>query len=46
MSCDGIRCILLSVPIKYMHTTVELAHKKDIDDAINVICMALEGGIL
>ena len=46
MACDGIRCILLSVPIKYMHTTVELAHKKDIEDAINVICMALEGGIL
>lgn len=46
IACEGIRCILVSVPIKYMHTTVELANKKDIDNAINAICLALEGGIL
>lgn len=46
ISCRGIRCILVSVPVKYMHTTVELANKADIDNAINAICLALEGGIL
>lgn len=46
IACEGIRCILVSVPIKYMHTTVEIANKKDIDIAINAICSALEGGIL
>lgn len=46
MSCRGIRCILVSVPVRYMHTTVELANKADIDNAINAICLALEGGIL
>ncbi len=46
IACEGIRCILVSVPIKYMHTTVEVANKKDIDNAINTICLALEGGII
>ncbi len=46
IACEGIPCILVSVPIKYMHTTVEIANRKDIDNAINAICMALEGGIL
>ena len=42
---NGVRCILVSVPIKYMHTTVEVANKKDIENAIDAICSALEGGI-
>lgn len=46
VSCEGVRCILISVPIKYMHTTVEIANKKDIENAIDAICMYLEGGIL
>jgi len=46
IACEGIRCVLVSVPIKYMHTTVEIANNKDIEDAIKLICMALEGGIL
>lgn len=46
ISCEGVRCILVSVPIKYMHTTVELANKSDIENAINAICLALEGGML
>lgn len=45
-SCDGVRCILVSIPLKYMHTTVETANKADIENAINAICLALEGGIL
>lgn len=46
VSCEGVRCVLISVPIKYMHTTVEIANKKDIENAIDAICMYLEGGIL
>lgn len=45
-SCEGVRCILVSVPIRYMHSTVETANKADIENAINAICLALEGGIL
>ncbi len=45
VACEGVRCILISVPIKYMHTSVETANKSDINDAINAICLALEGGI-
>ena len=45
VSSDGIRCLLISVPIKYMHTTVETANANDIENAINAICSALEGGI-
>ena len=45
ISCEGVRCVLVSVPVKYMHTTVEMANKKDIQDAIEAICSALEGGV-
>ena len=45
VSSDGIRCLLISVPIKYMHTTVETANTNDVEIAINAICSALEGGI-
>lgn len=43
---NGVRCILVSVPIKYMHTSVEVANKNDIKNAVEAICSALEGGIL
>jgi len=46
VSCDDVRCILISVPIRYMHTSVETANKTDIENAINAICLALEGGII
>lgn len=42
---EGVQCILVSVPIKYMHTTVETASTNDIDDAVDAICSAIEGGI-
>lgn len=45
VAAEGVRCILISVPVKYMHTTVEIANKKDIENAINAICNALEGGL-
>lgn len=46
IACEGIRCVLVSIPVKYMHTTVETANKSDVENAINAICLALEGGIL
>lgn len=42
----GVKCILISIPLRYMHTTVEVANKIDVDNAINAICMFLEGGVI
>jgi len=36
-SNDGTASALISLPLKYMHTTVETAHGKDIDDVIELI---------
>jgi putative aminopeptidase FrvX len=33
----GVASALISLPLKYMHTTVETAHTKDIDDVIELI---------
>lgn len=46
ISAEGVRCVLISVPIKYMHTTVETANKSDIENAVDTICLALKGGII
>ena len=42
----GTKCLVISVPIKYMHTSVEMVNKSDMETAIDSICSALEGGIL
>lgn len=31
---DGCPSVLISIPLRYMHTTVEMLHKKDIEDTI------------
>lgn len=36
-SNEGVASALISLPLKYMHTTVETAHKKDVDDVIALI---------
>lgn len=36
-SNDGVASALISLPLKYMHTTVEMAHKKDIDSVISLM---------
>jgi putative aminopeptidase FrvX len=33
----GVASALVSIPLKYMHTTVEMAHTKDVDLAIKLI---------
>ncbi len=36
-SNDGVPSALISLPLKYMHTTVETAHKDDIDKVIQLM---------
>ncbi|CAN5200085.1 M42 family metallopeptidase [soil metagenome] len=31
---DGCPSVLISIPLRYMHTTVEMLHKRDIEDTI------------
>lgn len=36
-SADGAASALISLPLKYMHTTIETVHKGDVDNVINLI---------
>jgi putative aminopeptidase FrvX len=36
-SAEGVASALISLPLKYMHTTVEMVHKKDVENVINLI---------
>lgn len=36
-STDGIASALISLPLRYMHTTVESVHKEDVEDVIKLI---------
>ena len=36
-SNDGVVSALISLPLRYMHTTVEMIHKKDIVDTIQLM---------
>jgi putative aminopeptidase FrvX len=36
-STDGIASALISLPLRYMHTTVESVHKSDVEDVIKLI---------
>ena len=40
-SNDGVPSALISLPLRYMHTTVEMIHKDDVDDVIRLIYEAL-----
>lgn len=37
----GVPSALISLPLKYMHTTVEMAHKEDVENVINLIYHSL-----
>lgn len=41
-SNGGVASALISLPIKYMHTTVETAHKQDVEDVIKLIFESLQ----
>jgi len=34
---DGCPSVLISIPLRYMHTTVEMLHKKDIEETIKLM---------
>lgn len=36
-SNDGVASCLISLPLRYMHTTVETAHKEDVENVIRLI---------
>jgi putative aminopeptidase FrvX len=37
----GVASALISLPLRYMHTTVEMVHKKDVDSVIDLIYHSL-----
>ena len=46
-SNGGIASALISLPIRYMHTTVEMAHKEDVENVIKMIyetLLKIKGG--
>lgn len=36
-SAEGVASALISLPLKYMHTTVEMVHKDDVENVISLI---------
>jgi len=42
-SGSGIASVLVSLPLKYMHTTVESVHRNDVESVIKLICEVLKG---
>jgi len=42
-SNSGVPAALISLPLKYMHTTVEMAHKEDIENVTSLIYQSLLG---
>lgn len=41
-SSYGVPSVLISLPLRYMHTTVEMSHKKDVENVINLIYESLQ----
>ena len=41
-SNGGVPAALISLPLRYMHTTVEMAHKDDVNNVINLIYHSLQ----
>jgi putative aminopeptidase FrvX len=39
---DGIASVLISLPLRYMHTTVETVHKQDVEQVIKLIYQSLK----
>lgn len=40
-SAEGVVSALISLPLRYMHTTVEMVHKEDVDNVIRLIYESL-----
>ncbi len=43
---SGIKCVLLSIPLRYMHTAVETIDTNDIKTVSQLITECIEGGVL
>jgi Cellulase M and related proteins len=41
-SNKGVLSALISIPLKYMHTTVEMVHKKDVEQTVSLIFETLQ----
>jgi putative aminopeptidase FrvX len=41
-SNEGVTSALISLPLRYMHTTVEMAHKDDVENCIRLIYSVLQ----
>lgn len=41
-SNQGVPSALISLPLRYMHTTVEMAHRNDVEAVINLIFQAVQ----
>ena len=41
-SNEGVASALISLPLKYMHTTVEMAHKEDVENVIKLMMEFLQ----
>jgi endoglucanase len=40
----GVPVITLSIPTRYLHTSIELAYKKDIEAAVKLLVAFIEEG--
>ena len=40
-SGDGVASALISLPLRYMHTTVEMVHREDVENVIKLIYESL-----
>ena len=38
----GVASMLISLPLRYMHTTVEMVHKEDVENVIKLIYEAIK----
>jgi len=38
----GIPTVIIATPLKYMHTTVEMAHKEDVESVIKMFYYTLQ----
>jgi putative aminopeptidase FrvX len=41
-SNDGVASVLISLPLRYMHTTVESVHKEDVENVVKLILASLK----
>ena len=40
----GVPVVTLSIPTRYVHTSIELAHGKDIDASVKLLAAFVEDG--